>query len=152
MYIITWSIKTITCVLKVATYIITSIIVGPIRRDAILMIMYVSTFKTATILYLFRNLLLPVCSQLHIVKQCSKLVYRYKISSCSYNFQCCRCKWWQCSIDLRTLTECCSKICRTTYTSGCTKRYVFIYWSLIKLYRVRFLWLMTMWMWYNVMW
>lgn len=47
--------KTITADLKVSTHIITSITAGPIILLTILEIMYVSTFRTAIILYLLTN-------------------------------------------------------------------------------------------------
>jgi hypothetical protein len=43
--------KTITPVLKISTYIITSITAHPVELAAILAIMSVSTFKTAAILF-----------------------------------------------------------------------------------------------------
>ena len=46
-------IKTITSVLKVYTYIITSITARPVGLIAILVIMSVSPFKTDTILYIY---------------------------------------------------------------------------------------------------
>jgi len=49
-HIIMSPIKTITLVLKVSTYIITSITAHPIRLAEILVTMYVSTFKTAVII------------------------------------------------------------------------------------------------------
>jgi hypothetical protein len=49
-----WSpLLTITSVLKISTYIITSITAHPVRLAVILAIMSVSTFKTAAILYRF---------------------------------------------------------------------------------------------------
>ena len=50
--------KTITSVLKVSTYIITSITTRPIVLAVILAIMSVSTFKTDVILYLMKTLML----------------------------------------------------------------------------------------------
>ena len=50
-HIMTLPIKTITSVLKVLTHIITSITARPIRLVFILVIMSVSTFKTAMILF-----------------------------------------------------------------------------------------------------
>jgi len=50
-HIITLSIKATTSVLKVLTYIITSITAHPIRLTVILAIMSVSTFNSDVILY-----------------------------------------------------------------------------------------------------
>ena len=50
-HILTSPIKTVTPVLKILTYIITSITAGPVELAAILAIMSVSTLKTAIILY-----------------------------------------------------------------------------------------------------
>ena len=51
-HILTSSIKTITPILKVLTYVITSITARSVGHAAILTIMSVSTFKTAVILYI----------------------------------------------------------------------------------------------------
>ena len=51
-HILTSTIKTIVPVLKISTYVITSITAHPIWLAAILAIMSVSTFKTAVILYI----------------------------------------------------------------------------------------------------
>jgi len=45
-------IKTVTSVLKILTYYITSIIAPPVGLTVILVIMSVSTFKTVVILYI----------------------------------------------------------------------------------------------------
>ena len=47
----TFPIKTVTSVLQVLIYIITSIASPPIRLNVILVIMSVSTFKSAVVLY-----------------------------------------------------------------------------------------------------
>jgi hypothetical protein len=52
-HVLTSLIKTTTPVLKISTYIITSITACPVELAVILAIMSVSTFKTAVILYIY---------------------------------------------------------------------------------------------------
>ena len=72
-HILTSLIITTTPVLKISTYIITSITARPVRLSVILAIMSVSTFKTAVILYIVKLVLitwtiLPLISP--IIGQC----------------------------------------------------------------------------------